>query len=195
MEIRNIGAVQNNNPAFGMAVIKAVKSEDAARFVTDITKDVYFLPKQVDKAVKDIMARAAKNTQFNIQPFVVEIMVDGKPQKVIHYNLMPKTGDASRIMKDQNMKKIISSRCYTDAEECMQRVEKRLNGKKGIGKLFAKVANFFDISRVAVSSIRHPERCMDSRLRYAVQYAEDCEAAVLKRLKNEKLVEDLLAAK
>lgn len=192
MELRNVNSVQNNNPAFGMAVLKPVKPEDAARFVTDITKDVYFLPKQVDKTVTKIMARAAKNTQFDIIPFVDRLVVDGKEKDVIVYRLMPKTDNARRIMKEQQMKEIISTRYYNPAEELEQRASKRLEGKKGIGRFFAKTANVFDGCKTLISCMRHPEQLMDSRLQYAVSYAEKCEAAVLSRLKNEKLINDLL---
>ncbi|MBR6722930.1 hypothetical protein IKL64_05705 [bacterium] len=192
MDFRNVNYAQNNNPAFGMAVLKPVKPEDAARFVTDITKDVYFSPKQVDKAVTKIMARAAKNTQFDILPFVDRLVVDGKYKDVVIYRLMPKTDDARRIMKEQGMSEIISTRYYNPAEALEQRVFERLECKKGIGRFFAKTANFFDGCKTLISCMRHPEQLMDSHLRYAVSYAEECETAVLSRLKNEKLINDLL---
>ena len=191
MEIRNVSTVQNNNPAFGMAVLKAVKPEDAARFVTDVTKDVYISSKQMDKVVKGIMERAAKNTQFDIRPFVNKVNIDGKTEEIISYHLIPRTVDAQRIMKEQKMKDVISTRFYTPTEEFDQRRAGRLEGKKGVRKLFAKTANFFDGFKTVISIIRHPEQLMDSRLRYAVNYAEECEAAVVNRLKNEKLVNDL----
>ena len=192
MEIRNVSTVQNNNPAFGMAVLKAVKPEDAARFVTDVTKDVYISSKQMDKVVKGIMERAAKNTQFDIQPFVSKLNVDGKQQDVVCYHLIPKTEDAKRIMEVQKMKDVITTRFYTPTEEFNQRAAKRLEGKKGLGKFFARTVNFYDGFKTTISFVRHPEQLMDSRLRYAVQYAEDCEAAVVNRLKSEKLVNELL---
>ena len=192
MEIRNVSAIQNNNPAFGMAVLKAVKPEDAARFVTDVTKDVYILPNQMDKVVKGIMERAAKNTQFDIQPFVSKLVVDGKQQDVVCYHLLPKTEDARRIMQEQEMKDVISTRYCTPTEALGQRKAGRLEGKKGIRRFFAETANFCDGFKTLISLIRHPEKLSDSRLRYAVNYAEECEAAVINRLKNEKLVNDLI---
>ena len=192
MEIRNVGTVQNNNPAFGMAVLKAAKPEDAARFVTEVTKDVYFSPKQMDKVVKGIMERAAKNTQFDIQPYVDRRIVNGKYENVMVYRLLPKTEDARRIMVEQEMKDVITTRYYKPAEELGQRMEKRLEGKKGIGKFIAKTVNFFDGCKMVISCAIHPEQLMDSRLRYAVAYAEECEATVVNRLKSEKLVNDLL---
>ena len=192
MEIRNVAAAQNNNPAFGMAVLKAAKPEDAARFVTEVTKDVYFSPKHVDKVVKGIMERAAKNTQFDIQPFVDRIIVDGKYKDVVVYRLIPKTEDARRIMVEQKMKDVITTRYYEPAEELAQRRGKRLEDKKGIGKVFAKTVYFFGGCKMVISCVRHPEQLMDSRLRYAVAYAEECEASVVNRLKSEKLVNDLL---
>ena len=68
MEIRN-NVNMNSSPAFGMAVVKPSKAEDLARFVTDTTKDVYFNSKHVHKALERTMAKAAKNTQFDIVPF------------------------------------------------------------------------------------------------------------------------------
>ena len=192
MEIRNVNYAQNNNPAFGMAVLKPVKAEDAARFVTDITKDVYFSPKQVDKAVKKIMTRAAKNTQFDILPFVERVGVDGEYKDAVVYRLMPKTDDARRIMKEQGMSETILTRYYTPGEALEQRKIQRLEGKKGIGKFFARTANAFDTCKSIISCMTRPEKLMDQRLQYAVAYAEECEAAVVKRLKNEQLISGLI---
>lgn len=195
MEIRN-NVNMNSSPAFGMAVLKPARAEDYARFVAEVTEDVYLSSKHVEKALKRVTARAAKNSQFDIKPFVQQVrsLDDGRLKEVSYYQLVPKTQVAEEMMKENNWKTVITGIEMTPLEVCQQRCSKRLAGKKGIKRTFAKVANFFDAAKELVTIGIHPEKNINGRLRYAIRHAEDCEAAVLNRLKNEKLVDDILEA-
>lgn len=189
MEIRNITPV-NTAPAFGMA-FKAPDEKDMAKLV-DYLLDSGLSAKEAKKALQNLQKAHAGDSHFDFK-YIYENGTD----TVAIASKSPK----AKEMTDQG--RIIFStsaavdgsgaRIYDRAGMCAARCEKRLQGKKGIGKFFAQVANFFDKKMLAFDRLVDPSTALPATIREASANVKLAEAKVDKRLADEATIKSAFA--
>ena len=184
MEIRNITPM-NTRPAFGMA-FKAPDEKDMVKLV-DYLLDSGMTAKEAKKALVQMQKAHAGDTHFDFK-YIHEKGADT-------FAVAPKTRKAEEML---NQKAITFDtevalntddvRIYDRADCCEYRCEKRLRGKKGIGKFFARVANFFDRKSLAFDRLVDPTTALPANLRQASASVRQAEATVNRRLADEATI-------
>lgn len=189
MEIRNFTPM-NTAPAFGMA-FKAPDEKDMARLI-DYLLDSGMSAKEARKALVKMQKAHAGDTHFDFK-YIHENGVDT-------FAVAPKTKKAEEMLENKavtfdtdvavNMDGI---KIYSRADVCEFRCEKRLQGKKGIGKFFAQVANFFDKKMLAFDRLTDPTTALPASLRQASANVRQAEARVNKRMADEATIRGAFA--
>lgn len=189
MEIRSFTPM-NNTPAFGMA-FKAPDEKDMARLI-DYLLDYGMSAKEARKALVKMQKAHAGDAHFDF--------------KYIHGNgvdtfaVVPKTQKAMEMMEQKAVTfdtdvavNLDGVKIYSRADACEYRCEKRLQGKKGIGKFFAQIANFFDKKMLAFDRLTDPTTALPASLRQASAYVRQAEARVNKRIADEATIRGAFA--
>ena len=189
MEIRNITPM-NTRPAFGMA-FKAPDEKDMAKFVDYLLKSG-MSAQEAKKAMIQMQKAHAGDAHFDFK-YIYEKGVDT-------FAIAPKSETAIKMVNDG---KIIFSpsltldrlgaNFYDRAECCDKRCAYRLKGKKGIKKLVAKVANFFDRKSLAFDRLIDPTTALPAELRQVSARVKQAESTVTKRLSNEATIRSAFA--
>lgn len=189
MEIRNITPM-NTTPAFGMA-FKAPDEKDMERLV-DYLLDYGMTAKEARKALVKMQKAHAGDTHFDFK-YIHENGVDT-------FAVAPKTKKATEMMDQKVITfdtgvavDIHGVKIYSRADACEFRCEKRLQGKKGIRKFFAQVANFFDKKMLAFDRMTDPTTALPASLRQASANVKNAEASVNKRMADEATIKGAFA--
>ena len=189
MEIRNITPM-NTTPAFGMA-FKAPDEKDMARLI-DYLLDSGLSAKEARKALVKMQKAHAGDTHFDFK-YIHENGVDT-------FAVAPKTKKAEEMLENKAVTFDTSVavdmhgvKIYSRADACEFRCEKRLQGKKGIRKFFAQVANFFDKKMLAFDRMTDPTTALPASLRQASANVKTAEARVNKRMADEATIRGAFA--
>lgn len=181
MEIRNVTPM-NTAPAFGMA-FKAPDEKDMARLI-DYLLDSGMSAKEARKALVKMQKAHAGDSHFDFK-YIHENGVDT-------FAVAPKTKKAMEMMEQKAVTfdtdvavDMDGIKIYSRADACEFRCEKRLQGKKGLGKIFAQIANFFDKKALAFDRFVDPTTALPASLRQASANVRSAEARVNRRLADE----------
>ena len=184
MEIRNITPM-NTRPAFGMA-FKAPDPQDMDNFVK------YCLAQKMSAAeakrgLEKLQKLHAGDAHFDFK-YIYEkgagtFAIVPKSEKAIKM-----VDDGSIIFSTSRFSDELGANIYDRADRCEVRCAHRLRGKKGIGKFFAKVANFFDRKALAFDRLVDPTTALPADLRQASANVKHAEAMVNRRLADEATI-------